>query len=204
MPELSTHINFIKHLNDINFNDYDLYYLTLGSIAPDYYVVFKNKEKACLSHFKEKITDKPNIYSFKNKISNLKLSYYEKSYVMGYYYHLWLDNYFNENIKSLPMKKSGYNSFIEKKFIKENIKNYDLKCIINFINSISLSNSIEYTHDILPVPIKRANNILRDLKFKSSIVNLELSCPVLIDNNDYNEFIIKSVNNLISSNDIII
>ena len=52
MPELSTHINFIKHLNDINFNDYDLYYLTLGSIAPDYYVVFKNKEKACLSHFK--------------------------------------------------------------------------------------------------------------------------------------------------------
>lgn len=204
MPELSTHINFIKHLNDINFNDYDLYYLTLGSIAPDYYVVFKNKEKACLSHFKEKITDKPNIYSFKNKISNLKLSYYEKSYVMGYYYHLWLDNYFNENIKSLPMKKSGYNSFIEKKFIKENIKNYDLKYIINFINSISLSNSIEYTHDILPVPIKRANNILRDLKFKSSIVNLELSCPVLIDNNDYNEFIIKSVNNLISSNDIII
>ena len=134
MPELSTHINFIKHLNDISFNDYDLYYLTLGSIAPDYYVVFKNKEKACLSHFKEKITDKPNIYSFKNKISNLKLSYYEKSYVMGYYYHLWLDNYFNENIKSLPMKKSGYNSFIEKKFIKENIKNYDLKYIINFIN----------------------------------------------------------------------
>ena len=134
MPELSTHINFIKHLNDINFNDYDLYYLTLGSIAPDYYVVFKNKEKACLSHFKEKITDKPNIYSFKNKISNLKLSYYEKSYVMGSYYHLWLDNYFNENIKSLPMKKSGYNSFIEKKFIKENIKNYDLKYIINFIN----------------------------------------------------------------------
>ena len=204
MPELSTHINFIKHLNDINFNDYDLYYLTLGSIAPDYYVVFKNKEKACLSHFKEKITDKPNIYSFKKKISNFKLSYYEKSYVMGYYYHLWLDNYFNENINNLPIKKSTYNSFLEKKFIKENIKNYDLKCIINFINSISLSNSIEYTHDILPVPIKRANNILRDLKFKSSIINLELSCPVLIDNNDYNEFIIKSVNNLISSNDILI
>ena len=52
--------------------------------------------------------------------------------------------------------------------------------------------------------IKKANNILRDLKFKSSIVDLKLSCPVIIDNNDYNKFIIKSVNSLISSNDIII
>ena len=54
MPELSTHINFIKHLNDINFNDYDLYYLTLGSIAPDYYVVFKNKERLVYHILKKK------------------------------------------------------------------------------------------------------------------------------------------------------
>ena len=35
-------------------------------------------------------------------------------------------------------------------------------------------------------------------------MDLKLSCPVIIDNNDYNKFIIKSVNSLISSNDIII
>ena len=40
MPNLTTHINFIKYLTNKKYNNYDLNYLVLGSIAPDYYFIF--------------------------------------------------------------------------------------------------------------------------------------------------------------------
>ena len=45
MPNLTTHINFIKYLTNKKYNNYDLNYLVLGSIAPDYYFIFNNEKK---------------------------------------------------------------------------------------------------------------------------------------------------------------
>lgn len=53
MPNISTHINFIRILINKNFNDFDINFLTLGSIAPNYYVIFNDINKECISHFKK-------------------------------------------------------------------------------------------------------------------------------------------------------
>ena len=89
MPNLTTHINFIKYLTNKKYNNYDLNYLVLGSIAPDYYFIFNNEKKGCLSHFEETINDESNLDIFNSKILKLNVNHFEKSYIVGYYSHLW-------------------------------------------------------------------------------------------------------------------
>ena len=52
MPNISTHINFLRFLRNKYFNELDINFLTLGSIAPNYYVIFNDIPRGCLSHFK--------------------------------------------------------------------------------------------------------------------------------------------------------
>ena len=40
MPNISTHINFLRILKNKYFNELDINFLTLGSIAPNYYIIF--------------------------------------------------------------------------------------------------------------------------------------------------------------------
>ena len=42
MPNISTHINFIRVLTTKYFNEFDINFLTLGSIAPSYYIIFND------------------------------------------------------------------------------------------------------------------------------------------------------------------
>ena len=101
MPNISTHINFLRILKNKYFNELDINFLTLGSIAPNYYIIFNDMTKGCLSHFKEDSSKKCDLTKFKLNLSNKKLNYLEKSFAIGYYTHLWLDNYFDENIERL-------------------------------------------------------------------------------------------------------
>ena len=64
MPDISTHINFLRILKNKYFNELDINFLTLGSIAPNYYVIFNDTNKSCLSHFKEDSSEKCNSWLF--------------------------------------------------------------------------------------------------------------------------------------------
>lgn len=55
MPNLTTHINFIKYLTNKKYNNYDLNYLVLGSIAPDYYFIFNNEKKVAFLILKKQL-----------------------------------------------------------------------------------------------------------------------------------------------------
>ena len=109
MPNISTHINFIRILINKHFNDFDINFLTLGSIAPNYYVIFNDINKECLSHFKNNINDKCDLNKFNLNIFNKNLNYLEKSFATGYYIHLWLDNYFDENMKKVCFHQLNHN-----------------------------------------------------------------------------------------------
>ena len=55
MPNLTTHINFIKYLTNKKYNNYDLNYLVLGSIAPDYYFILIMKKKVAFLILKKQL-----------------------------------------------------------------------------------------------------------------------------------------------------
>ena len=155
MPNLTTHINFIKYLTNKKYNNYDLNYLVLGSIAPDYYFIFNNEKKGCLSHFEETINDESNLDIFNSKILKLNVNHFEKSYIVGYYSHLWLDNYFYNNCDKFTIINNNFSTTLLRKFLKENIKIYDLKSTRELINSISISPNNSDFNDILPISLDR-------------------------------------------------
>lgn len=195
MPNISTHINFIKCLINNNLKDYDINYLTLGSVAPDYYIVFNNDEKGCISHFKKIISETSNLDYFKNKFSNIDFTHQEKSYILGYYAHLWLDNYFYYNNDNLIVNIdfSNFTPFIINRFIKENIRVYDLRTSLHFISNINIEYSnLDISNNILPIPINKALHIWNDFKFKSMNKSLELNCPDVLSTEDYYGFINKA------------
>lgn len=187
MPNISTHINFLRFLRNKYFKELDINFLTLGSIAPNYYVIFNDANKSCLSHFKEDSSKKCNLTKFRLNLSNKKLNYIEKSFAMGYYTHLWLDNYFDENIERFLISKSNIETYVSHVIINENIKNYDMKLIIDFISKINILDS-SFT-DFLPVKLNKSITIFNDFKYKCLCKNFNTPCPIIITQNDYIKFI---------------
>ncbi|MDU2123815.1 MAG: zinc dependent phospholipase C family protein [Clostridium celatum] len=187
MPNISTHINFLRILKNKYFNELDINFLTLGSIAPNYYVIFNDTNKSCLSHFKEDSSEKCNLTKFRLNLSNKKLNYLEKSFAMGYYTHLWLDNYFDENIERFFISKSNIETYGSHVILNENIKNYDIKLIIDFISKINIIDSS--FKDFLPIKLNKSINIFNDFKYKCLNKNFNTDCPIIITENDYIRFI---------------
>ncbi|MDU4980300.1 MAG: zinc dependent phospholipase C family protein, partial [Clostridium celatum] len=184
---ISTHINFLRILKNKYFNELDINFLTLGSIAPNYYVIFNDTNKSCLSHFKEDSSEKCNLTKFRLNLSNKKLNYLEKSFAMGYYTHLWLDNYFDENIERFFISKSNIETYGSHVILNENIKNYDIKLIIDFISKINIIDSS--FKDFLPIKLNKSINIFNDFKYKCLNKNFNTDCPIIITENDYIRFI---------------
>lgn len=186
MPNISTQINFIRILTNKNFNDFDINFLTLGSIAPNYYAIFNDINKECISHFKKNINDKCDLNKFNLNISNKNLNYLERSFAIGYYIHLWLDNYFDENIKKFFFENCTVKSF-KSVILNENIKNYDVKPLLNFITKINIKNSS--FNDFLPININKSIRIFNDFKYKCLNKNLDIKYPIILNEYDYNTFL---------------
>ena len=164
MPNISTHINFIRVLTTKYFNEFDINFLTLGSIAPSYYIIFNDIPKGCISHFKDNPNNKCNLTKFKLNLSNKELNYSQKSFAIGYYIHLWLDNYFDENIKKLFLSKYNVQTFESTMIINENMKNLDIKSLMGFISKITIIDSSFI--DFLPININKSIRIFKDFKYK--------------------------------------
>lgn len=187
MPNISTHINFIRILTNKHFDAFDIKFLILGSIAPNYYSIFNDIPKECLSHFKENQNDKCDLTKFKLNLSNKSLRYSEESFAMGYYIHLWLDNYFDTNIEKFFLSKYNLRTLDSHVIINENIKNYDIKSIVDFISKITV---IETPFkDFLPIKLNKSINIFNDFKYKCLNKNFNTICPTIFHEDDYINFI---------------
>ena len=162
-------------------------FLILGNIAPNYYVIFNDIPKECFSHFKENPSDKCDLTKFKLNLSNKSLNYSEESFAMGYYIHLWLDNYFDENVENFFLSKYNLRNFRSNVIINENMKNYDIKSIVNFISKITIIET-PFT-DFLPIKLNKSINIFNDFKYKCLNKNFSTTCPIILHEDNYINFI---------------
>lgn len=142
MPKINTHMTFAKILNPKLIENLENNYFLLGNIAPDCFLHRNNNYLNCKAHYKSSVNSNCQCELFlKDKC--LDVSDEEKSFILGYYSHLWLDNYVNENghILRTSVLVNGNNEEAKEKFLK-NLLFYDNKIIDNKLDVEKINKTI--------------------------------------------------------------
>ncbi|WP_291580681.1 zinc dependent phospholipase C family protein [Clostridium sp. UBA6640] len=142
MPEINTHMAFANILNSELIENLENNYFLLGNIAPDCFLHKSNNYLDCKAHYKSSVNSSCQCELFlKDKC--LDVTNEEKSFILGYYSHLWLDNYANENghILTASVLVNGNNEEAKEKFLK-NLLFYDNKIIDNKLNLEKINKTI--------------------------------------------------------------
>lgn len=195
MPTLSMHMHFGKiilenitqNINKINF--------VFGLLSP---ITIYDKLSNYHSHDEDGNIDIREFYE-KFDLNNLTLN--AKSYVLGYYSGLWLEEYNKFNTNKLTVHNRQNLSDENLSYELDNlVKYYDIKAIGDYYNDIK--NSINnYTQDYSLSEIKYIDiNAVKQLIlsfFDEKIA--EKMHYELIDESEYNAFLEKSCNKILNS-----
>ncbi len=197
MPPISTHMHFGKIFIENSDDEIDIRSFILGIVSPD---TFNDddafEEFHCLDE-----DGNIDVREFYEKFDLKKLNIYEKSFVLGYYCHLWFDEYYKFNASKLTVHNSHD---LPDEELTEAVKNifkfYDSKAVGNFYEDVKYDidgykfniNLKEVKH----INIKKSKEILKkyfDEKIPESI------CSELINEEEYLNFIQKSCSKIIKS-----
>lgn len=140
MPDISTHINFARLVLEKAETKNDITSFVLGTIAPDSALSPKNDSAYRLYHFILTETERSDLTLFMdiNRSFRQKANISERSFIDGYYAHLWLDNFmrtYGEDVSLVPPTH-----LTEKEIrvqFKENIKYYNYIAIKDFVTGIT-------------------------------------------------------------------
>lgn len=197
MPPISTHMHFGKIFIENSDDEIDIRSFILGIVSPD---TFNDddafEEFHCLDE-----DGNIDVREFYEKFDLKKLNLYEKSFVLGYYCHLWFDEYYKFNASKLTVHNSHD---LPDEELTEAVKNifkfYDSKEVGNFYENVKYDID-EYKFnmnlkEVKHINIKKSKEILKkyfDEKTPESI------CSELINEEEYLNFIQKSCSKIIKS-----
>lgn len=142
MPSINTHMAFAKILHFKLSENLESNYFLLGNIAPDCFLHRNNNYLDYKAHYKSSVNSNCQCELFlRDKC--LDVTEKERSFILGYYSHLWLDNYVNENghILTTSMLVNENNEEAKEKFLK-NLLFYDNKIIDNKLNVEKINKTI--------------------------------------------------------------
>src|SRR5665647_1067853 len=103
MPQMSTHLHFAKLLAENTDDDVHLCSLLLGIASPD---TFSDDDSYYDYHFLEDNEDGDDdidVRQFYEEFDLKSMDRKEKWFIIGYYAHLWLDEYFKFNSSKLTL-----------------------------------------------------------------------------------------------------
>lgn len=138
MADLTSHINFARLLLGNSKDKFDLTSYVLGAIAPDAVSDPTNDSTYRLRHFIVGETN-PDLAFFleATRILRNKSNVSERSFIDGYYTHLWLDNYmrnYGEDIRLIQQLNLTPKQI--KTHFKQNIRHYNLVAIKDFVTEV--------------------------------------------------------------------
>ncbi|GAA0122534.1 hypothetical protein UT300018_18500 [Clostridium faecium] len=141
MPNINTHIAFTEILHFELSEKLENSYFLLGNIAPDCFLYKNNNYLNCKAHYKNDINNNCQCKLFlKDKCFNVTNE--EKSFILGYYSHLWLDNYFTNNEHILRTYVTTKDNTVRKKSFSQNLLFYDNKIINNKLNIDEINSTV--------------------------------------------------------------
>ncbi len=138
MVDITSHINFARLLLGKTKDKFDLTSYVLGAIAPDVVSGPTNDSAYRLHHFILGETN-PDLAFFLETTRTFreKSNVSERSFIDGYYAHLWLDNYLRNYGEDIRMvNQPSLTSKQIKTFFKQNIRHYNMIAIKDFITEV--------------------------------------------------------------------
>jgi hypothetical protein len=202
MPQLSTHLHFTKLLAENTDDDVHLCSFLLGIVSPD---TFPDKESYYDYHFLEENDedgdDDIDVREFYERFNFKKMDKLTKSFVIGYYAHLWLDEYFKFNSSKLTLNNEFDLSDKQlSKSVKELMRLFDEEITNNYFDGIMKEIegfNLDLKHKALKhVDIEKSKKLLFETynEKKPSDVHEEL-----LDRDEYKKLMKKSVKRFFKS-----
>jgi len=195
MPSISTHLHFGKVLLENNNNDIDLLSYIMGLASPK--TIFDEIDEYHTLDEDGNI----DVREFYEKFNIKELSLESKSFVLGYYSNLWLEEYYKFNARKLTIHNKEELSDEELILALENtVRYYDIAAIGDFYKKIKDSindyNPNLNLNEIKYIDLNEVKKILIDYfnEVTPIITNKEL-----MDEDEYNNFINKSCSKFLKS-----
>lgn len=197
MPPISTHMHFGKMLLESADDEVDKRSFVLGLVAPD---TMENEDDYedyyCLDE-----DGNIDVRDFYEKFDFKKINLHQKSFILGYYTHLWLDEYYKFNASKLTIhNKFDLNDEELNNALKNLVKYYDEKVINHYYDDIKDS-IMNHDLDLGLEPIKHIN-LTKTKKLLQSYFNEKVSDDIhfeLLMESEYTEFLRKSTAKIIKS-----
>lgn len=197
MPPISTHMHFGKIFIENSKDEIDIHSFILGMVSPD---TFSDNDTFEEFHCLDE-DGNIDVRDFYEKFDLKKLNLQQRSFILGYYSHLWFDEYYKFNASRLTVHNSRDLPNEElSSGVKNTLKHYDFKAVGNYYNIIkSEIDAYKFNIDlkeIKHISVKKAKEILNEYFEESSPDN---TYPELIEESEYMNFIRKSCSKIIKS-----
>jgi len=156
MAQLSTHLHFAKLVIENIQEDIEVPPFLLGITAPDTYTNNKTYLKYHYIKDRDNGDDDIDVHEFYEKFNLKKLSKSIKWFIIGYYAHLWFDDYFKFNSNKLTLRNNEDLASSElSQCVKDLFKHYDRQITEDYYDKKTKKNIEEY----------KLNLSLKSLKF---------------------------------------
>jgi len=196
MPPISTNMHFGKIFIENSEDEIDIPSFIIGIFSPD---TINEDDFEELHSFDE--DGNMDVREFYEQFNLKKLNIVQKSFVLGYYCHLWFDEYYKFNASKLTIHNNLELSDIELGAAVKNIlKCYDYKAINNFFEKYT-DNIDEFNlkinlKEINGINIKKSKEKIQEfLRDKTS----DIIYPQLIEEDEYMRFIKNGCSKIMKS-----
>ncbi|MFA9424415.1 MAG: hypothetical protein ACERLG_12620 [Sedimentibacter sp.] len=196
MPPISTNMHFGKIFIENSEDEIDIPSFVLGIVSPE---TINEDDFEELHSFDE--DGNIDVREFYEQFNFKKLNVVQKSFVLGYYCHLWFDEYYKFNASKLTIHNNL--EWSDKELgaaVKSTLKHYDYKAIDNFfekyINEINEFNVKINMKEISGIDINKSKEKIREFSEEniSGVIY-----PQLIEENEYMRFIKNGCSKIMKS-----
>lgn len=196
MPPLSTNMHFGKLFIENSKEKIHIPSYILGMISPE------TIDEEDFDDFHTQDEDgNIDVRDFYEQFDFRKLDLIQKSFVLGYYSHLWFDEYYKFNASKLTIHNNV--DLTDEELgaaVKSTLKHYDYKSINNFFekyaNDIEEFNAEINLKEIEGICIEKAKDEIREF-LKESMPDIDY--PQLIEEQEYMSFIKKGCSKIMKS-----
>jgi len=202
MAQLSTHLHFAKLVIENVQDEIEVPPFLLGITAPDTYNTNKTYLKYHYIKDRDNGDDDIDVHEFYEKFNLNKLSKSLKWFVIGYYAHLWFDEYIKFNTNRLTLRNNeGLEDKELSKCIKDLFKHYDRQVTEDYYNSTVKKNIENFKLNLNLKPLKfikvdRCKEVLMNELSKGPVNDVKED---LIYKEDYLDLIDNSVEKFLKS-----
>lgn len=155
MAQLSTHLHFAKLVIENIQDDIEVPPFLLGITAPDTYTNNKTYLKYHYIKDRDNGDDDIDVHEFYEKFNFKKLSKSHKWFVIGYYAHLWFDEYIKFNSNKLTLRNNDDLKSSElTQCIRDLFKHYDRQITEDYYDEKLKKNILDYKINLSLKPIK--------------------------------------------------